>query len=160
MTQTISLTDDLYQGLQQYAQELQLAPDLLAQRWLRQALQLQHYPELEWRDGPGGRRVGIKGSAIDLYTIVGYVHAGYSPQVLVTEILPQLTPTQIATALRYYAEYPQEIDQILADNEPDAAQRQLVSYFELYRDLMQLDLDEAEHMDKEVSGYTQQYPLA
>ena len=121
MTQTITVTDELYHGLQQYAQELHVAPDLLAQRWLRQALQLQQYPDLEWRDGPGGPRVGIKGAAIDVYTVVGYVQAGYTPQALVTEILPQLTPTQIATALRYYADYPQEIDQVLADNEPNAS---------------------------------------
>lgn len=125
MNRTITLSDDIYHSLQQFSQELQMAPDALAQHWLRQTLDLQNFAELEWRNGPGGRRVGIKGSAIDVYTVVAYVQAGYTPQELAVELLPQLTARQIATALRYYAEYPQEIDQILAASEPDAAKERL-----------------------------------
>jgi uncharacterized protein (DUF433 family) len=70
--------------------------------------------------GPGGWRVGIKGAVIDVYTIVGYSRAGYSPQEIADELLPRLSPEQVRAALRYYAEYPDEVDQILAESETEA----------------------------------------
>ncbi|MBU0705529.1 MAG: hypothetical protein KKC18_16895 [Chloroflexi bacterium] len=55
--------------------------DALAESWLKQRLDLGRYPELKWRYGPGGWRVGIGDTAIDVYTVVGYSQIGYSPQL-------------------------------------------------------------------------------
>ncbi len=61
---------------------------------------------MSWRQGPGGWRVGIEGTALDVYTVVGYAQAGYGPQEIAEEMLPGLSPEQVRAALRYYAEYP------------------------------------------------------
>ncbi|HMQ53197.1 MAG TPA: DUF433 domain-containing protein [Anaerolineae bacterium] len=86
---------------------------------------LEKFPELEWREGPGGRRVGLRGTAIDVYTVVGFSKAGYDVQEIGQELLPQLATTQVQAALNYYAQYPDSIDTILADSQPQAAKAQL-----------------------------------
>lgn len=121
MGRTITVSDQVYEGLQRQAARSRRSLDTLAERWLTQHLDLERHPELTWREGPGGWRVGIKGSAIDVYTVVGYVQAGYSPQEIADEMLPSLSLNRVRAALRYYAEYPDEIDQVLAERRPEAA---------------------------------------
>ena len=125
MEHAITLSEETYAALQRQAARSHQSPDRLAEDWLKQHLDLERYPELEWREGPGGWRVGIKGTAIDVYTIVGYSRAGYSPQEIAGDPLPRLSLDQVGAALRYYAEYSDEIDRILADTETEAAQTQL-----------------------------------
>ena len=86
---------------------------------------LERYPELEWRQGPGGWRVGIQGTAIDVYIVVGYSQTGYSSQEIAAELPPRLSTEQVRAALRYYAEYPDEVDQILAAGETEAVKARL-----------------------------------
>jgi uncharacterized protein (DUF433 family) len=97
----------------------------LVEDWLKQRLDLERYPELEWREGPGGWRVGIRSTAIDVYTVVGHSQVGYSPQEIAEELLPHLTVDQVHAALRYYAEYPDEIDRILAEAQTEASKARL-----------------------------------
>ena len=92
--------------------------------YLKQHLDLERYLGLEWREGTGGWRVGVKGTAIDVYTVVGCSQAGYSHQEIVDELLPRLGLEQVQAALRYYAEYPDEIDRILAQGEAEAVKAQ------------------------------------
>jgi len=40
-------------------------------------------------------------------------------------LLPRLSLEQVRAALRYYAEYPDEIDQILAESETEASKAQM-----------------------------------
>jgi uncharacterized protein (DUF433 family) len=125
MERTITVSEHVYAALQRQAEQTHQSLDTLAENWLRQHLDLERYPELEWRQGPGGWRVGIKGTAIDVYTVVGYSQAGYSPQEIASELLPRLSPEQVRAALRYYAEYPDEIEQILAESETEASKARL-----------------------------------
>jgi hypothetical protein len=60
-----------------------------------------------------------------VYTVVGYSRAGYSPQEIARELLPRLSLEQLRATLRYYAEYPDEIDQILAEGGAEAAKARL-----------------------------------
>jgi uncharacterized protein (DUF433 family) len=119
MEHTIIVSDHVYEGLQRQAARSRQSPDTLAERWLTQHLDLERYPSLAWRQGPGGWRVGIKGTNLDVYMVVGYAHAGYSPQEIAEEMLPGLSLDQVRAALRYYAEYPDEIDQVLAESRPE-----------------------------------------
>jgi uncharacterized protein (DUF433 family) len=125
MERTITVSEQVYAALQRQAVHSQKSLDALAEKWLKQHLDLERYPELEWRQGPGGWRAGIKGTAIDVYTVIGYSQAGYSPQEIADELLPILSVEQVRTALGYYAEYPDEIDQTLAKSETEASKAQL-----------------------------------
>lgn len=125
MLHTIKISEEVFAALQHQAGQNELTPDALAELWLKQRLNLERYPELEWRQGSGGWRAGIKNTAIDVYTVVGYAQAGYEAQEIATEILSQLTEQQVQSALTYYAEYPAEIDQILAESSPEAVKARL-----------------------------------
>jgi hypothetical protein len=53
-------------------------------------------------------------------------------------MLPQLVESQVRAALKYYAEYPDRIDAILADTQPKAVKAQLYKRLgpEAYEKLM------------------------
>ncbi|GAB4536042.1 MAG: hypothetical protein Kow0063_21040 [Anaerolineae bacterium] len=125
MERTIAVSEQIYLALQRQATRSHKSINILVESWLKQHLDLERYPELEWREGPGGWRVGVKGTAIDVYTVVGYSQAGYSPQKIADELLPRLDLEQVQAALRYYAEYPDEIDRILVQGEAEAVKAQL-----------------------------------
>ncbi|HEX9926223.1 MAG TPA: hypothetical protein VGD99_26435, partial [Anaerolineae bacterium] len=67
MTYTIKVSKDVYAVLQQQAMYQQTQADQLAEGWLKQHLNLAAFPDLEWRQGAGGWRIGVKGTAIDVY---------------------------------------------------------------------------------------------
>jgi uncharacterized protein (DUF433 family) len=125
MGRTITVSEQIYAALQRQAIHSRKPVDTLAEGWLKQLLDLERYPELEWRQGPGGWRAGIKGTAVDVYTVVGHSHAGYSPQEIADELLPILSVEQACTCLRYYADYPDEIDRILAESETEVSKARL-----------------------------------
>lgn len=125
MEKTIAVSAQVYLALQRQATRSRESIDILVESWLKQHLDLERYPGLEWREGPGGWRVGVKGTAIDVYTVVGYSQAGYSPQEIADELLPQLSLEQVQAALRYYAEYPDEIDRALVENGAEAVKARL-----------------------------------
>ena len=131
MERTITVSEHVYTALQRQAERSHQALDTLAETWLRQHL------ELEWRQGPGGWRVGIRDAAIDVYTVVGYSHAGYSPQEIASELLPRLSLEQVRTALLYYAEYPDEIERTLTHSEAEISKARLYRTLgpEVYRQL-------------------------
>ncbi len=125
MEHTITVSEQIYTALQRQATRSRKPVNALVESWLKQHLDLERYPELEWRQGPGGWRVGIRDTAIDVYTVVGYSRVGYSPQEIAGELLPRLSLAQVCAALRYYAEYPDEIDQILAESEAETLKARL-----------------------------------
>ncbi len=125
MKRAISVSEHVYVALQRRAERSRQSPSTLAENWLRQHLGLDQYHGLEWRQGPGGWRVGIEGTAIDVYVVVGYSQAGYSPQEIASEMLPRLSLDQVRTALRYYADYPDEIERTLTHSETEISKARL-----------------------------------
>jgi uncharacterized protein (DUF433 family) len=125
MERTIAVSEETYAALQHEASQHRQEADALAEAWLRQHLNLDKYPDLEWRQEAAGWRVGIKGTAIDVYTVVGCSQVGYSAQEISGDLLPELSLEQVASATRYYADYPDEIDRILAESEPEAIEARL-----------------------------------
>ena len=61
MERTITVSEHVYAALKRQAARTRQSLDALVENWLRQHLDLERYPELEWREGPGGWRVGVKG---------------------------------------------------------------------------------------------------
>jgi hypothetical protein len=50
---TITVSEHVYAALQRQAERSRQSLDTLAEKWLRQHLDLERDPELEWRQGPG-----------------------------------------------------------------------------------------------------------
>lgn len=106
MERTITISDRLYRALQREATRRHRTPDTLAEEVLTQELLPQH-PHVELIAGPDEPRAVIRGTRVGVEVIVGYTRAGYSPEAIAVEVLPQLTPAQVYDALSYAHDHPE-----------------------------------------------------
>jgi uncharacterized protein (DUF433 family) len=121
---TVQLSEITYQWLQRKAQEIARTPDQLADDLLRQQLGPQH-AYIQVVEKISGRQAIIKGTRIPVSHIIGYLRLGETPESLVENILPHLTLAQVYDALSYYYDFPDEIEQQMAENTVEYGQAYL-----------------------------------
>ena len=88
----------------------------LAQRYIDEGLRLERHPGIVFRTGPAGRRAVIVGGP-DVWEVVAAARgAPESGEELVTALAERISVPidRIRTAIRYYAEYPDEVDRFIA----------------------------------------------
>ena len=98
----------------------------LAERYIDEGMRMEDHPGVVFRDGPGGRRAALAGGP-DVWEVVAAVRAsGMTGEDAVKSAAEwgSLTPRQVRTAIRYYSEYPDEIDERVRRHldEADAAE--------------------------------------
>jgi hypothetical protein len=84
----------------------------LAKTLLEEGLRMERHPGIVFRSGPGGRRPGLAAGP-DVWEVIRVfngVEAHGGEAVQQTAELTGLVPEHITTAVRYYAEYREEID--------------------------------------------------
>lgn len=94
----------------------------LAQRYIDEGMQLDRHPGIVFRDGPAGRRAVVVGGP-DVWEVIAAARsAPESGQELVETLATRIgVPAgRIQMAVRYYAEYPEEVDRFIAQVEEDA----------------------------------------
>ena len=91
------------------------------QTFTEEGVRAQQVPGIVFRDGPAGRRAGVAGS-LDVWEIIAGARQVQSadPSVLAAEL--GLPARVVMIALDYYARFPEEIDEWIADNEQEAVQ--------------------------------------
>jgi hypothetical protein len=95
----------------------------LAQRYISEGMRIDRHPGIFFRDGAAGRRAVVIGGP-DVWEVVS---AARSAPERGDELLRALaertgTPTEkIRSAIRYYAEFPEDIDRFIAANDEEAA---------------------------------------
>lgn len=108
----------------------------MAERYIEEGLRTEGHPGIHFRDGPAGRRPGLMGGP-DVWEIVGGLRTveekGEARIAAMAERLG-LTAPQVRTAIRYYGEYPGEIDAWIAANSAEA--ESLESALERERELL------------------------
>lgn len=87
---------------------------------------MDEHPGITFRDGPTGRRAALAGGP-DVWEIMQTIKGGKArgdAAVTAAADLLGLTEAQVRVAVRYYAAYPDEIDQRIRRNveEADAAE--------------------------------------
>lgn len=98
----------------------------LAERYVEEGLRADEYPGIVFRGGPAGRRAGLAAGP-DVWEVVATVKGsgvkGEKAIAKAAEIL-DLSPRQVRSAVRYYSDYPEEIDERIRRNveEADAAE--------------------------------------
>lgn len=121
---SIRLRPALSERLDAYVREVGDSASSVIERLLDEALRQLQHPEVTFRDGPSGRRAGlIRGP--DVWEVIGALHANRaeSPNASAEEMLDLLEIStglprrMIHAALRYYADFPEEIDGRIASNE-------------------------------------------
>jgi len=94
----------------------------LAGRYIEEGLRLDRHPGILFRDGPAGRRPIVTGGP-DVWEVIA---AARSAPERGDGVIPALagrvgtSPENVRIAVRYYAEYPQEIDRWIEMVEEEA----------------------------------------
>ncbi len=88
---------------------------------------MEDHPGIAFRDGPTGRRAALAGGP-DVWEVVetlqGTGLAG-EKAIAATAAWGNLTPAQVRAAVRYYAEYRDEIDDRIRLNRQEAERQRL-----------------------------------
>jgi uncharacterized protein (DUF433 family) len=124
MPETIYVSKRVYQAVVKEATSRHQSPDQFVEEWLTYHLLPQH-PHVEIVESRSGSRAVIKATRVGVDIIVGYHRAGYTPEQIVTELLPHLTLAQVYDALAYYHDHADEIDALLETNTTEAWQERL-----------------------------------
>ena len=87
-----------------------------------EALRTRRFPGIAFRGSDWNRRPWMIGTALDVWEIVGAARAYGTPGEMAAAT--DLTEPQIRVALAYYAEFAEEIDTAIAENERSLAEFQ------------------------------------
>ena len=98
----------------------------LAQRYIEEGLRIERHPRIVFRDGPAGRRAALVGGP-DVWEVMSTVLQadGDPDQGVATSVeWLGLPPSSIEDAMRYYAEFRDEIHERIERNRALAAQHE------------------------------------
>jgi uncharacterized protein (DUF433 family) len=87
-----------------------------------EALRARRFPGLAFRGADADRRPWVIGTALDVWEIVAASRSFESAEAMAAAT--DLTEPHVRLALAYYAEYPEEIDAAIAENERPLAELQ------------------------------------
>ncbi len=122
------LNASIVERLERRGARVGLNKSRLAERYIDEGLRMEDHPGVVFRDGPAGRRAALSGGP-DVWEVIAAVRAsGLDGEAALAAAAEwgSLSPARVRVAVRYYAEYPQEIDERIRRNveEADAAERQ------------------------------------
>ena len=103
--------DDLYEQLETQSRRVGQSRSVVAKQLLDEGLRMEQYPGIVFRSGPGGRRPGLIGGP-DVWEVVGALReadCGGGDSLARIGERTGLTTDQVGAALRYYADYTDEI---------------------------------------------------
>lgn len=113
----------LLERLDARARRLRQPRSRLAERYIDEGMRIDDHPGIVFRDGPAGRRPAVAAGP-DVWEIIGVlkgVSATGDAAVAETADYLGLTRGQVRTAVRYYADYADEIDDWIASNDEEAS---------------------------------------
>ncbi len=117
--------EKVYKRLREAANASDQSVSALAEQMLDEALRQRDHPLIVFREGPTGRRAALVVGP-DVWEVIGGLVGGDIPEdqrVLRAAELLNLPIPYVEAALRYYADFPEEIDARIAANDA-AAERE------------------------------------
>ena len=113
---TIRLRRSLRDQLEQLAGRARRSVADVTQQLLEEGLRMQECPGIYFADEPGDREAKVSGTGLGVWEVLmDYVKDGDPERI--RRALPDLTPAQVAAALRYYERYPDEIRRAVEEND-------------------------------------------
>lgn len=94
----------------------------LAERYIDEGLRADRHQGIVFRDGPAGRRPVLIGGP-DVWEVVGALRSAPERGEAVVAALAErlgISEARVRAAVRYYGEYPEEIDAWIAANDAEA----------------------------------------
>jgi uncharacterized protein (DUF433 family) len=101
----------------------------LAERYLEEGLRMDEHPGIGFADGPVGRRAVLVGTGLDVWEVIGTIKQSRGSVDSAARYL-DLPAALVRAAVRYYAAFPAEVDDMLsrqaeaATREEEAARRE------------------------------------
>lgn len=93
----------------------------LAQRYVEEGLRMDEHPLVRFVDGRAGRRARLAGTGKDVWEVIATVRDNDDDLSATTEYL-RVPLGLVQAAVTYYGAYRDEIDELIADNEREAAE--------------------------------------
>lgn len=93
-----------------------------AERLIDEGLRMEDHPGIVFRDGPAGRRAALA-SGPDVWEVIETLRGtGRSGEAAISATAEWggLTPAQVRVAVRYYADFSEEIDERIDSNRREA----------------------------------------
>ncbi len=117
---SLRLTQATRQRLDQRARETGGQPTTLAERYIEEGLRRDDHPLVYFRDGAAGRRAAIIGSRLSVADVIATMRQNDN-SIEETAFVLNLPPAKVEAAIRYYADYQDEVDDWIARSEESAA---------------------------------------
>lgn len=112
---SIRLSPRLHSLIAKEAKRTRRSKGAIIERLADEALRCQRFPGIAFREEDPNRRAWVVGTALDVWEIIQALEDfGWSVARMAAE--SDLDEHQIELAAAYYKEYPEEIDQFVAEN--------------------------------------------
>jgi hypothetical protein len=119
---TFRLPEPTLARLDQRAHQIRETRTGLAERYLEEGLRMDEHPGIGFVDGPAGRRAVLVGTGLDVWEAIMVVKANRGSVPAAARYLER-PEERLREAVRYYAAFPDEIDDWLTRNQ-EAADRE------------------------------------
>ncbi|MDQ2934626.1 MAG: hypothetical protein M3R49_06540 [Chloroflexota bacterium] len=116
--------------LEARAHEIRETRTGLAERYVEEGLRMDEHPGIGFVDGPAGRRAVVVGTGLDVWEMVGTIRQQPAGSAEAAARYLEVPVRAVRAAVRYYAAFPAEIDDLLhrqdaiAEREEAAAKRE------------------------------------
>lgn len=111
--------------LEARAHEIRETRTGLAERYLEEGLRMDEHPGIGFADGPAGRRAVVAGTGLDVWEVIATVKQPGGSAEAARHYL-EVPVGAIRAAVRYYAAFTTEIDDLL-DRQATIAERELAA---------------------------------
>lgn len=115
---SVRLPRALLERLERSAQRKGLPKSALVERFLEEGLRMEAHPGIVFRDGPAGRRAGLRRGP-DVWEVISTLRVNDGGVGAAAEVLA-LPEGEVRIALAYYGDHTDEIDDWIRANEEEA----------------------------------------
>ena len=88
----------------------------VAQDLIEEALRMRLCPGIYFADEPAGRDAKVAGTGLAVWEVIRDYLAEKRDVKRLRRSLPRLSDAQVTAAFRYYEAWPEEIDELIAEN--------------------------------------------
>lgn len=118
---SLRLTESTIARLGHRAKRAHMPTRTLAQRYVEEGLRMDEHPLVRFVDGSAGRRARLAGTGKDVWEVIATVRDNDNDLAATAEYL-HIPLGLVQGAVTYYGAYQAEIDELIADNEREAAE--------------------------------------
>jgi hypothetical protein len=119
---TIHVDDEMRERLNRQSRYMNQPPEEVARILLEEGLRMEEHPGIAFRPGPTGRRPALR-CGPDIWEVIrvfNQLESRGEDRIRELATIANLDPSEVRAAIRYYAQYPDEIDTRIQWNEREA----------------------------------------